>query len=192
VWKLATQNLEKIGSVGKNAPSENTEADRKLLRKTHQTIRKVTVDIDQRMHHNTGISAIMELVNLTLEFASDSNANSVSGTTLRLAIETIVHLLNPFAPHLTEELWTLLGHRTLLSMEPWPSFDAELAREEQATVVVQINGKFRGSIQAAPGSTQEQIYGHASQDERIRKHLENKQVRKIIFVPDKLINIVVQ
>lgn len=188
VWKLVTQNLEKI-SPGRSSESVNNEANRKLQRKTHQTIRKVSQDIDGRMHQNTAISAIMELVNLTTEFASES---SVSKETLREALEAIIHLLNPFAPHLTEELWALMGHDRLLSLEPWPQYDPDLAREEQATVVVQINGKLRGSVHAVPGSTQEQVLSQASQDERIQKHLENKHIRKIIFVPDKLINIVVQ
>lgn len=191
VWKLVTPNLERISS-GRSSGSANNKANRKLQRKTHQTIRKVSQDIDRRMHQNTAISAIMELVNLTTELAAEPAENSVSNDTLRLAIEAIVQLLNPFAPHLTEELWTLMGHDSLLSMEPWPDYNPELAREEQATVVVQINGKLRGSVQAVPGSTQEQIYSQASQDERIRKHLENKRIRKIIYVPDKLINIVVQ
>ncbi|HSP07051.1 MAG TPA: class I tRNA ligase family protein, partial [Acidobacteriota bacterium] len=181
VWKAVTQD----GSESAGQPGG--DPDRKLLRKIHQTIRKVTQDIDERMHQNTAISAIMELVNVTTELAS-----SVSPDALRQARETIVHLLNPFAPHITEELWAQTGHSQMLCTTPWPAFNEELAREEEATIVVQISGKLRGSVGVPPGSAQEDVLQKATADDKVRKHLESKQIVKVIFVPDKLINIVVK
>jgi leucyl-tRNA synthetase len=107
-------------------------------------------------------------------------------------LETILHLLNPFAPHMTEELWSNMDRRELLSMLPWPKYDPKLAMEEQATIVVQVNGKLRASMPAPRGSSQDQIFKWASSDEKVQRHLEGKQIVKIIFVPDKLINVVVR
>ena len=184
IWKLMTQQI--------NHPSDGTpEADRALERKLHQTIRKVTQDIDERMHQNTAISAIMELVNATTD-ALQQQQNPPSTIMIRRSLETILHLLNPFAPHITEELWVTMGQQNLLSAQPWPAFDADLALEEQATIVVQVNGKLRASMPAPRGTSQEEILASASRDEKVQRQLEGKQVVKIVFVPDKLINIVVR
>jgi leucyl-tRNA synthetase len=142
------------------------------------------------MHQNTCISAIMELVNATN--ASLQQLNPPSAKVIRQSLEIIVQLLNPFAPHITEELWSLMGHQEMLSSLPWPEFDSDLAQEEQATIVVQVNGKLRASIPAPRGSSQDEIMERVSIDERVQKHIEGKHLAKIVFVPDKLINIVVR
>ncbi len=192
VWKLiaphAGQNLRKEAFDGNPAD----ESQKALLRKVHQTIRKVTGEIDERMHQNTAISAIMELVNATTDFAAGSNTDSSSQAVLHDAMETILHLLNPFAPHITEELWSTLGKTTMLSQEPWPQFNPDLGREEQVTIVVQVNGKLRGSLLVPRGSKQEEILQLVSGEEKIQRFIENKSIAKIIFVPDKLLNIVVK
>lgn len=187
VWKLVTSNQ----SEAEPMPAELTAQQKALRRKTHQTIRKVTQDIDERMHQNTAISAIMELVNQATDFASEMN-EAGSKAVLREATDAIIHLLNPSAPHITEELWAATGHTKMVSMQPWPEFDPELAREEEATVVVQINGKMRAAINVPHGSEQDMVYEIASQEEKIRKYLEGKVIVKKIFVPDKLLNIVVK
>jgi len=183
VWKLVEEGIQspEIGSA---------EVDRTLQRKIHQTIRKVTQDIDERMHQNTAISAIMELINATNDAIHGSNVPSAR--TVRKSVETILHLLNPFAPHMTEELWSNLGNQDLLSQLSWPEFDAELAQEDLAMIVVQVNGKLRASMPVPRGLAQQQILEMASDDEKVRKHLEGKEQMKIVFVPDKLINIVVR
>lgn len=183
VWKLISQNIQ----AGSGSPSET---DRALERKVHQTVRKVTQDIDERMHQNTAISAIMELVNATTDALQQPDPPSAG--MIRSSLEIILHLLNPFAPHITEELWAAMGHTELLSTQPWPVFDANLAQEEQATIVVQVNGKLRASLPAARGLSQEEILALATQDEKVQRQLEGKQTVKIVFVPDKLINIVVR
>jgi leucyl-tRNA synthetase len=185
VWKLIATQMH-YQSEG------NAETDRGLERKRHQTIRKVTQDIDERMHQNTAISAIMELVNATTDALQQPQQNAPSSKVVRQSLETILHLLNPFAPHMTEELWATIGNQRMLSTEPWPVFDADLAREELATIVVQVNGKLRASMPAQRGTSQEEILASASQDEKVQRQLDGKQIVKIIFVPDKLINIVVR
>jgi leucyl-tRNA synthetase len=111
---------------------------------------------------------------------------------VRQSLETILQLLNPFAPHMTEELWRAMEQKDLLSFQSWPEFDVGLAMEEQATIVVQVNGKLRASIPAPRGSSQEQILSMTSQDEKVQRQLEGKQIVKVVFVPDKLINLVVR
>jgi len=129
-------------------------------------------------------------VNSTNESLQQQNLPSAK--VIRQSLEIILQLLNPFAPHMTEELWMLIGHQEMLSSLPWPEFDPELAQEEHATIVVQVNGKLRASMPAPRGFSQDQIMELVSSDERVQKHLEGKQFVKIVFVPDKLINIVVR
>jgi len=186
VWKLVAQYS---GSGKAQTGKQLSDAQKALLRKTHQTIRKVTQDIEERMHQNTAISAIMELVNATTDYLS---AGGKADTIVGEALETIVHLLNPFAPHMTEELWQGFGKQTLLSAEPWPEYSADLAREDTATIVVQVNGKMRGSVQLPRGAVQELVLQAASEEEKIQKHLEGKSIAKIVFVPDKLMNLVIK
>jgi leucyl-tRNA synthetase len=187
VWKLATQVSSEQQTP--SASPLDSAAERALARKMHQTIRKVTHDADQRMHQNTAISAIMELVNAATDFAGTGHATN---TVVKSAVETIVQLLNPFAPHITEELWQKLGHSEMLTTHSWPDFDPELAKAEEATIVVQVNGKLRASLGAPVGSAEQDILKLVSGEERVQKHLEGKRVVKIVFVPDKLINIVVR
>jgi len=186
VWKLVSQYS---GSKQAKIDEQLNDAQKALLRKTHQTIRKVTQDIEERMHQNTAISAIMELVNATTDYLS--SGGKPDGI-VQEALEMIVHLLNPFVPHITEELWQELGNQTLLSAEPWPEYSDELAREDTATIVVQVNGKMRGSVQIPRGSVQERVLQLASEEEKIQKYLEGKSIAKIVFVPDKLMNLVIK
>lgn len=192
VWKLVTQHLEENLQVGKYDWASATEPQKALIRKLHQTIRKVTGEIDERMHQNTAISAIMELVNATTDFVTAGNSDGASKRVVRESMETILHLLNPFAPHITEELWSRMGHETMLSQEAWPEYNPDLAREEEVTVVVQVNGKLRGSLLVPRGSEQSQIMELISGEEKVQKFIENKSIAKVIFVPDKLVNIVVK
>ncbi len=186
VWKLVWQYSD---SGQARTDVQLNDGQKALLRKTHQTIRKVTQDIEERMHQNTAISAIMELVNATTDYlSSGGKADGI----VQEALEMLVHLLNPFAPHMTEDLWQKLGKQTLLSSEAWPEFSADLAREDTATIVVQVNGKMRGSIQIARGAAQEQVLQAASEEEKIQKYLEGKSIAKIVFVPDKLMNLVIK
>ena len=123
-------------------------ADLALRRKTHQTIRRVTRDLEERIHPNTAIAAIMEL---TTAFAHrlPEAATDASRRAVREAVEAVIFLLNPMAPHLTEELWERLGGEALLVNTPWPECDEDLAREEQVLVVLQVNGKLRGRARSS-------------------------------------------
>ncbi|MGA8056866.1 MAG: class I tRNA ligase family protein, partial [Candidatus Binataceae bacterium] len=106
------------------------------------------------------------------------------------AFESYVVMLAPMAPHIAEELWRALGHTTSIHLEPWPKFSEDLARDEMVTVVVQVNGKVRDRLQVGAGTPEEEVRGMALRSEAVARHLDGKQPKKIIYVPDKLVSIV--
>jgi leucyl-tRNA synthetase len=163
---------------------------RALRRKTHQTIRRVTGDIE-RFQFNTAISAMMELLNevsaftpVTTELYDDVNVPWSE------AIEMLIRLLSPFAPHLTSELWEALGFDTMLPLEPWPDFDAAAAAEESLEIPVQINGKLRDKLTVPVDTDQATLQELALQSDAVQRHLNGAAPRKVIVVPGKLVNIV--
>ena len=153
-----------------------------LVRKAHQTIAKVTDDIDRRFAFNTPIAAVMELVNEINRAPEDPGA--------RFAAETAVSLIQPYAPHVAEELWQRLGHERLWQ-QPWPRFDESLLERETFELVVQVNGKLRDRLEASVEATEEELVELARSSPRVAPYLEGKQVRKTIVVPRKLVNLVV-
>jgi leucyl-tRNA synthetase len=181
VYRFATRN------VGQGAAEPAPQADRKVLRKLHQTIRKVSDDFESRWHFNTSIAAIMELVNEMYAEEGRLSAQALSEVLERLAL-----VLGPFAPYLAQELWEELGHDGPVFRQPWPAYDPELAKEEEAEVVVQVNGKVRGRISAPFGTSREALESRALADDKVRGHVGGKQVLKVVVVPDKLVNIVVK
>jgi leucyl-tRNA synthetase len=177
VWRLAVDDRAEAMAL---APAvRDVPADKETLRKLHQTIRKVTEDLDG-MRFNTAISALMELTNHLTRLEERP----------RSVIETLVLLLAPFAPHLAEELWQALGHPRTLAYEPWPAFDPALTRVEEVDVPVQVNGKLRSKVTVPAGTDEAGVKAAALADERIRGLIDGKEVRKIIVVAGKLVNIV--
>src|SRR5262249_11670000 len=142
------------------------ESDAETLRKLHQTIKKVTEDLDG-MRFNTAIAAMMEFSNHLTRLPVRS----------RPALETLVLLLSPFAPHLAEELWKALGHGQTLAYEPWPKHDEALTRADMIEVPVQINGKLRSKVQVAADIDEAALKEKALADERIQELIKGKQVR---------------
>jgi leucyl-tRNA synthetase len=162
------------------------EADRKILRKLHQTIRKITEDFESRWHFNTSISGIMELVNDL--YAEEAR---LSGATVAEVLEKLTLLLGPFAPYLAQEISEELGREGVVFRETWPAYDPELAKEDLAEIVVQVNGKLRSHIHAPFGTPGDVLKARALEDSKVRAFIEGKQIVKVIVVPDKLVNIVV-
>jgi leucyl-tRNA synthetase len=177
VWRLMIDDRAESVKLADSVCDQ--PADKETLRKLHQTIKKVTEDLDS-MSFNTSISAMMEL----------SNHLTKQEVRPRGVLETFVLLLSPFAPHLAEELWEALGHKNTLAYEPWPTYDEALTRADTIEVPVQINGKLRTKLQVAPGISKEELESVALADERVRAFLDGKQIRKVIVVPGKLVNIV--
>lgn len=162
-----------------------------LLKKTHQTIRKVGEDIENRFHLNTAVSSIMELYNQAKKEKDVLRSSEDGRKILRLAVESLIILLSPFAPHLCEELWERTGHQGPLARFPWPAFDPELAKEETVTVVVQVNGKLRDKFDADADITETKMQEKALHLDRIQALIAGKPIKKVICVENKLVNIVI-
>ncbi len=159
-----------------------TGAGGALTRKAHETIAKVTDDIDRRLQFHTPISAVMELLN---EIAGDPAVVDA-----RFAAETAVSLIQPYAPHVAEELWEVLGHERLWE-QPWPTFDPALLERETFQLVVQVNGRVRDRVEAASGLSDDELVELAKGSARVRSLLDGKQIEKAVVVPGKLVNLVV-
>jgi leucyl-tRNA synthetase len=166
-----------------------SEKERLLLRKAHQTLRRITNDFEQRWHFNTSVAALMELTNeLQAQEPLDQN---VAPAVLREVFELLLQMLAPMAPHLAEELWERLGHTELLAGRPWPKHRPELAQEEQIEVIIQINGKLRGKVTVESGLSETELQERALSDPRISQLVAGKNIRKAIVVRDRLVNLVV-
>ncbi|NIM59285.1 MAG: leucine--tRNA ligase [Candidatus Aminicenantes bacterium] len=191
LWATIQENLDLFRQ--KPSSQEETEIEEKASKlriKMHQTIRKVTDDIDKRYHLNTAISSIMEFYNL-IKKETKTLIQSVRGKNLlRESLENLVLLLSPFAPHLCEELWERMGHKTFLIHSPWPSFDPDLATEEKVTIIVQVSGKLRGKFEAERDLDEDQVKEMALGLDRIKSLVGEKKVKKIICVKNRLVNIV--
>ena len=185
-----------------------TDSERALRRKTHDTIRRVTVDIEERMHLNTAVSSLMELVNELYTFSdgtahgqptrgegSAQRAASAETTAtlavVREALEALVVMVSPFAPHTAEELWGMLGHAEGLAKTTWPSFDAEVAKADEVVVPVQINGKVRARITAPADAGEDRLRELALADPVVKAHTEGKTIRKVVVAKGPLVSIVV-
>jgi leucyl-tRNA synthetase len=179
-YRFVTRNIGQGGA-------EPTTADRKALRKLHQTLKLITDDFEGRWHFNTSIAALMGLMNVLIELEKDLSAPVIAEV-----IEKLPLMLEPFAPYLAEELWEEQGRPGPVFHHPWPEFDAELAREEEAEVVIQVNGKLRGRINVAFGTPSDSLEKLALADTKVQPLLDGRQIVKVIVVPDKLVNIVVK
>ncbi|HUB20560.1 MAG TPA: leucine--tRNA ligase [Acidobacteriaceae bacterium] len=178
---------------GRGATSQGLSPESQaLLRKLHQTIRKITEDFAGRWHFNTCIAAIMELVNVLTAAEPAINAGKVPDAVLAEILRTLTLLLAPFAPYLAFELWEEVGEVSDLLRAPWPKFDQVLAQEEQIEIPVQINGKLRAVVTMDADADEEAVKGAALGDEKIAALLAGKEMMRIIVVPRKLINVVVK
>ena len=169
-----------VHEVAERAPAEGDAGE--LTRKAHETIARVTDDIGRRFHFNTPIAAVMELVN---ELAKDTTAPDA-----RFAAETAVSLIQPYAPHVAEDLWQLLGHERLWE-QAWPEADEAMLQRETLEIVLQVNGKLRDRLEVPASIGEEELVALARASERVRAHLDGGEPRKTIVVPGKLVNFVV-
>ncbi len=180
IFRFVTRNMDREAAG-------DAAADRRALRKLHQTIRKVTEDFNNRWHFNTSIAALMELLN-TLQ---DEEAN-LSRAALDQILPDLVLLTGPFTPYLAEELWELLGRSGPVFRQSWPKCDEAVAQEDALEIPVQVNGKLRARISAPLGASQAELEKIALADAKVLPFTEGKQVVKVIVVPEKLVNIVVK
>jgi len=209
VWRLTDSLAETIGGQGIPAPSqvELNDAERALRRKTHETIKRVTIDLDPRVHLNTAVSAMMELVNELYAFCGANRGVAVGageeadtvgrvdrpGTiaVLKEAIEALVRMLSPFAPHMCEELWESLGHTGGIVAAGWPEYDEAVAKASEIVVPVQVNGKVRGRVTVPADATDDELRAAALADPQVKAHVDGKTVKKVVVAKGKLVSIVV-
>lgn len=180
IYRFATRNVP-APATGDGA------ADTKILRKLHQTLERITIDFDHRWHFNTSIAAMMELVNEL--YAEEAR---ISQATLTTAIRTLTLMIAPFAPYLAQELWEEQGNSGPVFKQEWPKFDAELAKETEVEIPVQINGKLRARIHVPAGTGAAELGQLAQADEKVKALMEGKAIVKVIAVADKLVNLVVK
>ncbi len=192
VWRLYITNIPYIKDIPLRdvANEELSDQGKELRRKLHKTIKKVTEDIEERFHFNTAISSIMELINLLYKFNAEQ-AKEGDLVILREALDTVLSLLNPFAPHMTEELWEMMGHKEPLYFEKWPTHNEKYMEEEIYIIAVQVNGKVRAKVSVEADKTDEEVKEIILSNEKVKKWTEGKDIRKFILVKRKIANIVV-
>jgi leucyl-tRNA synthetase len=191
LWALL---IEKTAYLEGIAPYEgelpDAGASRDLLQTIHATIKKVTEEIEERYHLNTAISAIRILVNRIQEFPADKT-DPLDKAVLRKALETVVVLLYPFVPHICEEMYERMGHTGGLVDRLWPSWNESMLVREEVRIAIQINGKVRGQIDVPAGSDQKYVLESTLANSKIKRYTEGKNLAKIVYVPDRLLSLVV-
>jgi leucyl-tRNA synthetase len=194
VWRWHERLTNSTAATpGDGSSDEPSGADRALRRKTHQTIAKVTSDFEN-LHLNTIVAALMELFNELSAFETEpTTATDADAFAVREALESLVLMLAPFSPHAAEEMWQHLGHNGgLLNSGRWPQAEAELAKQDELEIPIQVNGKLRSRVLASPQVTEEELRTAALNDEKIRAFIEGHQVVKVIVVPQRLVNVVIR
>ena len=194
-FKFADKNAGKEDNYGIDLNKRN-EKDEEIQKKLHQTVKKVTESIEDDFHFNTAIAAVMELLNDMTTYKQEViDKNDVSTESRKIwkeVLDKVILLIAPFAPHIADELWEIIGNTTFTFEEEWPTFEEELTKEHKMNLVVQINGKIRETIPAKIGLPKEEYEKLAFDSEKIKKAIEGKEIVKVIVVPNKLVNIVVK
>ena len=191
IWRRVAENRELLKSIEGAQPviADMAAAERDLYRKTHETIQQITRGLDGAFTFNTAIAAIMELMNAVDHLKiSDDSSDSVKAV-FRDAIENVILLISPFAPHIAEELWVELGHAPGIMNADWPAVNEEALKRDEIQMAVQVNGKVRDQITVSTSASQEEIEAAALAAEKVQSWLEGKTVRKVIVVPGRLVNI---
>jgi len=171
--------LERVWNLSEKI-SDQTESDKKVVTMIHQTIKKVSEDIIE-MHFNTAISSMMMLVNELNKFETIAKNDFV----------TLIQLLSPFAPHMSEELWSELGNSGSIFESAWPTYQAELAKDDEITLAVQINGKLRDTLTVSAEISEDDVKKMVLASEKVQKWLDGQEPKKVIYVKGKLVSVVV-
>ena len=187
IWRLVFENLPIIENAAPVNVEEIKPAARGVRRQVHRTIKKVTDDLDGSFHFNTATAAVMELVNNISAFKEKESSPEV----MREAIETVVRLLFPFVPHICEELWQCLNYQDPLENRPWPNWDEAALAEEHILIIVQVNGKVRGKVTVPAEADKKDVEAAALADANVIRFVADKEIRKVIVVPGRLVNVVV-
>ena len=193
VWSIVYKNLQMLKEVkiGRDSidVSVLSEDGLRLFRKTHQTIKKVTLDIERDFHFNTAIASLMELVNELSVFKAEAKEDK---EVFRFSVENLLILLFPFSPHISEELWEAIGNKPSLLQQRWPAWDESVATEDYVELVIQVNGKLRSKMMIPKDTSDDEIKRIALEDKKILGIVSGKKIKKMIVIKGKLINIVIE
>jgi leucyl-tRNA synthetase len=192
LWRFVHAHAQEI-RIPSPVPGTLSEAGRAFRRVIHETIGRVTSDVERDFHFNTAISAIMELVNALHDFERDSLDRAASeerGALLGEAVDVTLRLIGPVCPHFAEELWQGLGHGERLFTQPWPAADPAALVKEQVTVVVQVDGKVRSRLTVDVSAPEQAVREQALAEDKVRPWLNGREVAKVVVVPGRLVNIV--
>ena len=195
VWRLVLETSERLGAANGakllEVAGDGGFRDAELARLTHRTIRKVTRDISESFHFNTAIAAMMEFSNFLSAYLAKTERTDWDEAGVATAVRSLVVLLHPFAPHITEEMWQEIGGARSLLTEPWPGWDETALAEEQVALVITVNGKVRSKMTVPAGASDKEAGEAALADPRISRILAGRQPKRIVVVPDRLVNLVV-
>jgi leucyl-tRNA synthetase len=194
LWRLVDELLSLLSPCGPTRTVEGltlTTEEKDLRRKEHETVLKATTDIQNKFQFNTVIAAAMEMVNHLYKSKEMLKTSENGPLLLSSAISSVLTILAPITPHVCEELWQAMGNEVPLSEQPWPDHDPAALTKEEITIVVQVNGKLRGRISVAADASRESVQKIALADPNVCKHIEGKTIRKVIVIPEKLVNVVV-
>ena len=190
-WRLVNRLWDEFDSQPEGVAAVSTASDPQavaLVRATHRLIKTLTAAVEG-FHFNTGVARLYEFLNVLKGLPASSATPGVLAARAE-ALSALARLIAPYAPHLAEECWARIGGEGMVVHAPWPSFDPALAADDELVLPVQINGKRRGEIRAAPGTAETEVEKIALADEAVRRHLEGMTVRKVIVVKDRIVNIV--
>jgi leucyl-tRNA synthetase len=193
VWRFVTGHLDALRGAPRRGPAPATEADRRFRRTLHETIQKVTNDLERDFHFNTAIAAIMELMNELQAWDAGTDGASAAAERAALrreAVETVLLLLGPFCPHITEELWERLGHTDSLFHQQWPEVDAAALTRKEVTVVLQVDGKVRSRLTIEIDAAEDKVQRLALADDKVQPWLQGRAVERVVVVPNRLVNVV--
>ncbi|MCK4865561.1 MAG: leucine--tRNA ligase [Gammaproteobacteria bacterium] len=188
LWRLAFEHVETGSTIALDKNALN-DAQKSMRRITHETIAKVGDDIGRRFTFNTAIASVMELINALMKFKDNSEQGRA---VMQESLQAIVLLLSPIVPHITHEIWKVLGNNSSLLEQAWPEVDESALVKDSLQIIVQVNGKLRSRIEVAANASKDEIEVAAVADENVVKFTDGKQVVKVIVVPGKLVNIVVK
>lgn len=195
VWRLVVAYADRVRAMRPRPEGAFEtgliEDDLVLRRIVHRTIRKVTEDVSQRFNFNTAISSIMEMVNAMYAYKEKVRPERQNMWAIGETMEKMALLMAPFAPHIAEEIWSALGHSTSVHLEKWPEYDAEAVKAEDVTIVVQVNGRVRERLTVPMETPEQAVRELALASEKVKEQLKDKTLHKIIWVPHKILNIVV-
>jgi leucyl-tRNA synthetase len=190
VWRLVLRHADALQASSALSGRNASDGEAALRYDIHFQIKRVTEELDERMHLNTCVSSIMTLLNDLEDFAAKWTESEPSPVFVE-GLRALLLLLAPFAPCITEELWERTGHAGSVHEQAWPLYDERALERKVIAFVIQVNGKWRGVVEAPPASSKEAVFELAREVQTVKAQLDGKSMRKLIFVPDKLLNIVV-